>query len=515
MLNFSEPERERLAKIERLRAQGVDPYPPRAQFVAERVWATDAIQLAQKSTGRETALDAKPIAILGRIVGRRVMGKAAFAHVEDASGKVQLFFRVGDDSISKDSFGTFVDLIDTGDFIEARGFPFITKTGEPSVRVVAWNLLSKSVTALPIAKEEKQEDGTVKRFNAMADPELRYRQRYADLAVNPHVREGFVLRAKVIKALRDFFDGKDFLEVETPILQPLYGGAAARPFVTHHNQLDQDLYLRISFELYLKRLLVGNLERVYEIGRDFRNEGVSFKHNPEFTMLEFYASYMDMYTVMDLTEQMLQFVAQRVLPPSANGCTQFRGHTINWTAPFKRIKLRDAILEKTGLDYKQFPDVESLSAEVTRRKLLPADAVRGKPWGKIVDGLIGDYVEKELIQPTFLYEYPRDISPFAKRMSGDPTEVERFEGFAGGAELCNAFSELNDPLDQYERFVDESKNAETGEANPVDEDYVRALMYGMPNAGGFGMGIDRLVMMLSDNDTIREVILFPHLRKIE
>ena len=511
-MELTEVERERLAKLERLRAAGVDPYPPRAQFVRDRVLAARALDLAL-ATAENHAGDSE-IAVLGRVVARRVMGKAAFLGVEDGSGRIQFFARVGDDSISKESFDLLKE-IDLGDFIEARGVPMVTKTGEPSLRVTAWNLISKSLSPLPIAKEEKQADGSVMRYSAFTNPELRYRQRYVDLAVNPDVREVFILRAKIIKAIRNFLDGEDFLEVETPVLQPLYGGAAAKPFTTHHNQLDQDLFLRISFELYLKRLLVGNLERVYELGRDFRNEGVSFKHNPEFTMLEFYAAYMDMYDVMDLTERMLQHVAREVLPVSAEGKTQFRGHTIEWLKPFKRIKLRDAILEKTGIDYTHFPDLESLADEVVRRKLLTPDAVKGKPWGKIVDALIGDYVEKDLIAPTFLYAYPRDISPFAKSVAGDPGTVERFEGFIGGAELCNAFTELNDPLDQRARFLAESQNAEEGEANPVDDDYVRALMIGMPNAGGFGMGIDRLVMMFANKDSIREVLLFPALRKDE
>jgi lysyl-tRNA synthetase class 2 len=515
-MEFTEVERERLGKLEQLRAAGIDPYPPRAQFVRDRVMAAQAIELALASADDrlQTTGDASSLAVLGRIVAKRVMGKAAFLGVEDGSGRIQFFARVGDDSISKESFDLLKEL-DLGDFIEARGVPMITKTGEPSLRVTAWNLISKSLSPLPIAKEEKQPDGEVKRYSAFTNPELRFRQRYADLAVNPEVREIFIMRAKIIKTIRNFLDSEGFLEVETPVLQPIYGGAAARPFTTHHNQLDQDLFLRISFELYLKRLLVGNLERVYELGRDFRNEGVSFKHNTEFTMLEFYAAYMDMYDVMDLTERMLQQVAREVLPASAEGKTQFRGHTIEWLQPFKRIKLRDAILEKTGIDYTQYPDLESLADVVLERKLLTPDVIKGKPWGKIVDALIGDYVEKDLIAPTFLYEYPRDISPFAKSMPADPNTVERFEGFIGGAELCNAFTELNDPIDQRNRFLAESKNADADEANPVDDDYVRALMYGMPNAGGFGMGIDRLVMMFANKDSIREVLLFPALRKDE
>lgn len=527
-MEFTEVERERLAKLDQLRASGIDPYPLRSQFVHERVWAAEAVRRALAlQDGATPASDGAvnnatppaeretpPVAVMGRIVARRVMGKACFVGVEDGSGRIQFYARVGEDSLTRESFDRFKEL-DLGDFIEARGPLFITKTGEPTLRVTEWRLLAKSISPLPLAKEEKQPDGTVIRHSAFSDPELRYRQRYVDLAVNPEVREIFVTRAKVIKALREFLDGKGFLEVETPVLQPLYGGAAARPFITHHNQLDQDLYLRISFELYLKRLIVGNLERVYEIGRDFRNEGVSFKHNPEFTQLEFYAAYMDMYAVMDLTEEMIHFVAGRVLPPEAEGKSRFRGHTINWFQPFARIKLREAILEKTGVDYTQFPTRQLLADEVVRRRLLTPDAVHGKPWGKIIDTLIGDYVEKELIAPTFLYEYPRDISPFAKSVAGDPTAVERFEGFIGGVELCNAFSELNDPLDQYQRFLEESANAEEGEANPVDEDYVRALMYGMPPTGGFGMGIDRLVMMFTNRDSIREVLLFPALRSLD
>ncbi len=450
-MEFTEVERERIRKLEALRAAGIDPYPPRAQFVKSRVMADAAVKQI-KSWSADSGAPAPTAAIMGRIIGKRVMGKACFIAIEDGSGRIQFFGRLGEDSLDAAAFERFKDL-DLGDFIEARGELMITKTGEPSLKISTFNILSKSISPLPIAKEEKQPDGTVQRYSAFASPELRYRQRYADLAVNPEVRRNFITRAKVIKSIREFMDDNGFLEVETPILQPLYGGAAARPFTTHHNQLDQNLYLRISFELYLKRLVVGNIERVYEMGRDFRNEGVSFKHNPEFTMLEFYAAYMDMYDVMDYTEALLQHVARRVLPPEAEGKSMFRGNEVNWLQPFKRIKLRDAILEKTGIDYKQYPDVESLADVVIARKLLTVDAVKGRPWGKIVDGLIGDYVEKDLIDPTFLYEYPRDISPFAKSMIDDPNTVERFEGFIGGAEICNAFSELNDPIDQYNRFV--------------------------------------------------------------
>jgi lysyl-tRNA synthetase class 2 len=311
-----------------------------------------------------------------------------------------------------------------------------------------------------------------------------------------------------VSALRRFLDEHGFLEVETPILQPIYGGAAARPFITHHNQLHQDLYLRISFELYLKRLLVGGYERVYEIGRDFRNEGVSFKHNPEFTQLEFYAAYLDYNDVMNLTEEMVAFVAQAV-----KGTTKitYGGHEIELAPPWKRMTLRDAIRQFSEIDYVEHPDAASLQTAILS---LGGHAPHGATWGKLVDGLLGDYVEPRLIQPTFITDYPRDISPLAKRKPEDATHVERFEFFIGGLECGNAFSELNDPLDQEARFIEMAQlyEAEDEEAHPMDEDYVNAMCYGMPPCGGFGTGVDRLTMLLTDQDTIREVVLFPHLR---
>ena len=521
-MDITEVERDRLAKLEGLKSGGIDPYPPRQQFRELRILAADAVQkvaewqkelLVPGDEERQKALHQgipEVVAIMGRVIVRRVMGKASFLQLEDVSGRMQLYARIGEDSLDTSSFERFKDL-DLGDFIEARGNLFITRTGEPTLRVNAWNLLSKSISPLPFPKEEKLTDGSVVRHSALADPELRYRQRYADLAVNPEVRQIFVKRAKIVKSLREFLDTHGFLEVETPVLQPIYGGAAARPFTTHHNQLDQDLYLRISFELYLKRLLVGNLERVYEIGRDFRNEGVSFKHNPEFTQLEFYMAYADFTSIMDLTEQMIRHAARQVLP---DGVAHFRGHVVDLTQKWQRIPLREAILEFTGLDYTAYPDEETLE-DAIRKRGLNANTVRTR--GKLIDGLLGDYVEKNLVQPTFLYDYPRDISPLAKSKFGDPSTVERFEGFVGGIEICNAFSELNDPLDQEQRFIEESIGARMGdeEANPLDEDYLRAMRYGMPPCGGFGMGIDRLAMIFTNNDSIREVILFPHLRKDE
>jgi lysyl-tRNA synthetase class 2 len=325
------------------------------------------------------------------------------------------------------------------------------------------------------------------------------------------VREIFRTRAAIIRALREYFDSEGFLEVETPILQPIYGGAAAKPFVTHHNQLHQDLYLRISFELYLKRLIVGGFDRVYEIGRDFRNEGVSFKHNPEFTQLEFYEAYTDYQGVMRRTEEMMAYITQRL---TGGNTIAFQGHTIDMSPPWQRIPLRDAILDACDIDYEQYPDAESLAQAMRAIGMSPDP---NSNWGKLVDSLMARFVEPNLIQPTFLIDYPLDISPLAKGSPDDARQVERFEGFIGGMEFCNAFSELNDPIDQLQRFIDENYRARHGdeEAHPIDEDYIEALSFGMPPTGGFGMGIDRLTMIFTDRDTIREVILFPHLRSVK
>jgi lysyl-tRNA synthetase class 2 len=405
----------------------------------------------------------------------------------------------------------FNRLFDIGDFVQASGVMFRTKTGEVTLHVHDFKLLAKAVSPLPAAKDETLPDGTLVRHAALEDPELRARQRYADLAVNPEVREVFRKRAATVKALREFLDGKGFLEVETPILQPLYGGAAARPFVTHHNELDQDMYLRISFELYLKRLLVGNLERVYEIGRDFRNEGLSFKHNPEFTQLEFYWAYADYLQVMELTEQMVSYVAGQVLGTQK---VKYQDRELDFTPPWRRLELRAGLKETSGIDIAEHPTAESLFKAIAKTGKMPdPKATRGK----LIDFMLSEFLEPTLIQPTFLYDYPRDISPLAKSKPGDPLTVERFEGYAAGFELCNAFTELNDPLDQEQRFIEMGRDYAAGDAeqHPMDEDYLRAMRYGMPPNGGFGMGVDRLVMLLTDKHSIREVLLFPALRKEE
>jgi lysyl-tRNA synthetase class 2 len=388
---------------------------------------------------------------------------------------------------------------------------FRTRTGEATLHVYDFKLLAKAVSPLPAAKDEVIENGQTVRHAALEDPELRARQRYADLAVNPEVRETFRKRARIIRALREFLDDHGFLEVETPILQPIYGGAAAKPFTTHHNQLKQDLFLRISFELYLKRLLVGNLERVYELGRDFRNEGVSYKHNPEFTQLEFYWAYADYLKVMELTEQMVSHTCQVV-----NGGMKivYQGHELDFTPPWRRLAMCDGILATSGIDINKHPTAESLFKDISAKGKTPdPKATRGK----LIDFLLSEFLEPTLVQPTFLYDYPRDISPLAKSKPGDPLTVERFEGYVAGFELCNAFTELNDPLDQEQRFIEMARDYtdDEEEKHPMDEDYLRAMRYGMPPCGGFGMGVDRLVMLLTDKHSIREVLLFPPSRETE
>jgi len=494
-------EEQRLSKLERLQEAGIEPYPPRVT----RTHTTAEALADFESAATDTEIT---VAVCGRLLSMRDMGKSVFAHIADEQGKLQLFLRR--DEIGEESHNTFKKLLDLGDFVEATGTLFRTRAGEITLHVAGWRLLAKAISPLPVAKEQEV-DGEVVRYSAFSDTEERYRQRYADLAVNSEVRDNFRIRARLINSLRRFFDDHGFLEVETPILQPLYGGAAARPFTTHHNQLKQELYLRISFELYLKRLLVGGYEQVYEIGRDFRNEGVSFKHNPEFTQLEFYAAYWDYHDVMDFVERMVATAAQEVL-----GKTQlvYQGQAVNLDPPWQRITLRDAIKQFAEIDYMEFQDAESLAAAMRKVGARPSE---GATWGKLIDDLLGDYVEPRLIQPTFVLDYPLDISPLAKSVPGDPFHVERFEYFIAGLELGNAFTELNDPLEQRRRFeaLQELYAQDDDELNPIDEDYLQAMRYGMPPNGGFGTGVDRLAMLFADKRTIREVLLYPHLRERE
>jgi lysyl-tRNA synthetase class 2 len=499
------PEIDRFSKLNRLRERAIAPYPNRVQRThtsSEAVRAFEAVE-----DGNHEASQSVAVTVCGRIVRQNLKGKVYFAHIEDGEGRVQLLVRI--DEVGEETFETVRRDLDLGDFVQVSGTVMRTRTGEVTVRVKTLALLSKALSPLPVIKERILDEGQVERFGAFSDVEERYRQRYADLAVNPDTRAVFRQRARTVSALRQFLDGEGFLEVETPILQPLYGGAAARPFVTHHNQLHQDLYLRISFELYLKRLLVGMYDAVYEIGRDFRNEGVSFKHNPEFTQLEFYQAYTDYVGMMDLTERMVAFVARQV---TGGTVISYQGNTIDLMPPWRRMTLREAILQSTGIDYMQHRDGASLHAAMQAKGL---QAPPHATWGKLVDALLGDMVEPTLIQPTFLMDYPRDISPFAKMVPSDESHVERFEVFIGGMETGNAFTELNDPLDQEARFLEMGRlyQDEDDEATPIDEDYLRAMRYGMPPCGGCGVGVDRLVMLLADKSTIREVLLYPHLRE--
>jgi lysyl-tRNA synthetase, class II len=510
MSEYNSLEKIRLEKIEALRKEGIEPFPTRAKRThtsAEAVAAFEAAEKAGVSTGSTTAEVKATVA--GRIRAMRPMGKLTFAHIEDGAGKLQLFFRVNE--IGQERVDFVSNRLDLGDFVQAAGTLMRTRTGEITLLVQDFKLLAKAVSPLPAAKDETLEDGTVVRHAALEDPEIRGRQRYADLAVNPEVRETFRKRTTIIRSLREFLDGKGFLEVETPILQPLYGGAAARPFVTHHNEMDQDMYLRISFELYLKRLLVGNLERVYEIGRDFRNEGLSFKHNPEFTQLEFYWAYADYLQVMELTEQMVSYVCQKV---TGGMKVTYQGSELDFTPPWKRLEMRQGLKDVTGIDITEHPTAESLFKAIAKLGKQPDPK---STRGKLIEFMVSEFLEPILIQPTFLYDYPRDISPLAKSKPDDPTTVERFEGYVGGFELCNAFTELNDPLDQEARFLEMGRDYADGEEDkhPMDEDYLRAMRYGMPPCGGFGMGVDRLVMFLTDQHNIREVLLFPPKRKEE
>ena len=472
---------ERRAKADRLREEGIEPYPhsfPGVTPVADIHAAHDDLE-----AGEETP-DSYRVA--GRLTARRGHGKAAFLDLVDRSGRMQLHARkdvLGDESLER------LLHLDLGDLIGIDGTAFKSRRGELSLRVDDWQLLAKSLRPPP------------EKFHGLEDVETRYRQRELDLMANEETRQLFILRSRVIAAIRRWLDERGFLEVETPVLQPLYGGALARPFTTHHNQLDKDLYLRIATELYLKRLIVGGMEKVYELGKDFRNEGVSHKHNPEFTMLEWYEAYKDYNDIADALEALVAYVASEV---------GYEGD-IDWSTPWRRVTLRDAILEKTGVDVLAHRDRDALVAAARDNgiQLDPNDV-----WPTAVDELLSKYVEPELKDPTFVMDYPVELSPFAKKHRSEPGLVERFECFAGGMEFANAFTELNDPDDQRARFEEQKRQTAEGdeETQPYDEDYVRALEHGMPPTGGIGIGIDRLVMLLAGKSTLREVILFPAMR---
>lgn len=489
--------RDRIEKLEALRSRGIEPY----GYRFDPTHSTDEARALFTVEVEET----ESVRLAGRVVSLRDMGKSRFAHLADGAGRLQVYFRkniLGDDAYS------LLDLVDLGDWIGVEGPVFRTRTGEITLRVDRFTLLSKSVRPLPLGKEEVDpETGERTVYSGFSDREARYRQRYADLAVNPEVREVFVTRAKIIRSVRRFLDERNFLEVETPVLQPIYGGASARPFVTHHNALDLSLYLRIADELYLKRLVVGGMERVYEIGKDFRNEGMDRSHNPEFTMLEFYAAYLDYEDVMRLAEELLVQVVTEVRGSAIVG---YGGTTIDFTPPFARYTMYGALREIGGVDVPALSDGELR----VRARSLGIEGTTALSRGKLIDELFSELVEPKLIQPTFITDYPREMSPLAKPKRGDAELTERFELIVAGRELCNAYSELNDPFDQRERLEAQARLRAAGddEAQVLDADFVRALEYGMPPTGGFGMGIDRLVMLVTDQPSIRDVILFPTMR---
>ncbi len=480
---------ERRQKLDELRRDGVDPFPP--SFAEPTPVADILTRYDQLESGEETE-DVHRLA--GRLSARRGHGKAAFLDLVDRTGRIQLHARK---DVLGDRYEGLVGL-DLGDVIGVEGAPFRTRRGELSLRVDSWTLLSKSLRPPP------------DKYHGLTDVETRYRQRELDLLANEETRDLFIMRTRLIAAIRRFLDDRGFLEVETPILQPLYGGALARPFTTHHNALDRELYLRIAPELYLKRLIVGGLERVYELGKDFRNEGISHKHNPEFTMLETYEAYADYTGVAAMTEELVAHAARETL---GTPVIEREGESIDLTPPWRRVTLREAIRDETGIDIEQHTDRDALLAAMKEHGI-EYEADPGEGWGKLVDELLSKHVEPKLIQPTFVLDYPVELSPFARPHRSKPGLVERFEAFVGGVEIANAFSELTDPDEQRRRFEEQQRLAAGGdeEAPPFDEDYVRALEQGLPPTGGLGMGIDRLLMMLSGRHSIREVVLFPALR---
>jgi lysyl-tRNA synthetase class 2 len=487
----SESEREaRRARLEALRGQGIDPFPARVEPV-ERIAAVRARIGDRDAAALEAAKERAAVA--GRVMSLRSFGKLRFFDLLEDGVKLQASARKGE---APEAVLALLDHVDVGDAVRVEGTLWRTKTGEPTLAATGLTLLAKSLRPLP------------EKWHGLQDVEARFRQRHLDLLVNETARRAAFVRSHTVKAMRSFLDGRGFLEVETPVLQPIYGGAAARPFVTHLNVFDQRLYLRISDELYLKRLVVGGLDRVYEIGRDFRNEGLSRKHNPEFTMLECYQAFTDYHGMMELVESMFEHVAQRV---AGRTKLEYQGQTIEMKGPYPRITIRDALLEACGVDILAAPDLESLRQAACAAGLEPGDAPN---WGRMVDELFGEKVEPNLVQPTFMTDYPVELSPLAKRKASDPRLVERFELFVAGMELGNAFSELNDPDEQRARFTEQGKAAEEGdeEAHPMDEDYLRALEHGLPPTGGLGVGVGRLAMLLADAPTLREVELFPHLR---
>lgn len=495
---LSEQEIIRRQSLEELRNLGIDPYPAAEYPVSH---TTESIL----SDFEKISADKSQVCIAGRIMTRRIMGNASFFELQDEKGRIQVY--VKRDDICPDDDKTlynkvFKKLLDIGDIVGIKGFAFKTKMGEKSIHATELTLLAKSIRPLPIVKEK---DGKV--YDAVTDPEMRYRQRYVDLVVNPQVRDVFVKRATIINTMRQFFNEQGYLEVETPILQPIPGGAAARPFVTHHNALDIPLYLRIANELYLKRLIVGGFNGVYEFAKDFRNEGMDRTHNPEFTVMEIYVAYKDYFWMMNFTEEMLERVA---LALHGKTKVQVGEHTIDFKRPFRRLTMTDAIKQYAGVDITGKTE-EELRA-VCKELNIEVDETMGK--GKLIDEIFGEKCEEHLIQPTFIMDYPIEMSPLCKRHRENPELTERFELIVAGKELCNAYSELNDPIDQLERFQEQLRLSEKGddEAMFIDHDFVRALEYGMPTCSGMGIGIDRLTMFMTNQPSIQDVLFFPQMK---
>ncbi len=483
----------RREKLRRLQEMGVNPYP----HVFHRTHRAAEIKADFE------AFENKEVAIAGRLMAIRRMGKASFAHVEDSSGRIQIYVRL--DEVGEQSYEIF-KLSDIGDIVGVVGRVVKTRTGEITIQVLQYTLLAKTLRPIPVVKEKIEGDKRIV-YDAFSDKEMRYRQRYLDLIVNPHVREVFIKRTRIINSMREFLNQRGFLEVETPILQPLYGGATARPFTTHHNTLDMTLYLRIANELYLKRLIVGGFDAVYEFAKDFRNEGMDRFHNPEFTMMELYVAYEDYYYMMDLVEQMFCKIAEDLYGGYE---ITYQGHKIDLTPPWPRVPLFEAIEKETGFDLfgKNLDELRQIADKLR----IEWDESWGE--GKLIDEIFSEKVEPTLIQPTFIIDYPISLSPLAKKHRDKPGLVERFEPFIAGREMGNAFTELNDPIDQRQRFLAQLELRARGddEAQPLDEDFLRALEYGMPPTTGLGVGIDRLVMLFTDQPSIRDVIFFPQMR---
>ncbi|HJZ41085.1 MAG TPA: lysine--tRNA ligase [Bacteroidales bacterium] len=496
--DLSEQEQIRRQALDELRKLGIDPYP--AAMFPVTVSTREILDNFRIKEG-----EYQDVSIAGRLMSKRIMGSASFAELQDEKGRIQLYLKRDDLCPGEDKTGyntVFKKLLDIGDFIGVKGFVFITQMGEISIHVKEFKLLGKSLKPLPIVKEK---DGVV--YDAVTNPEFRYRQRYVDLVVNPVVRDVFIKRTKIINSLRELFNARGYLEVETPVLQPIPGGAAARPFVTHHNTLDIPLYLRIANELYLKRLLVGGYEGVYEFSKDFRNEGMDRTHNPEFTVMEIYVAYKDYLWMMDFVEEMIEKVALDL-----HGSTRvpYGDQVIDFKRPFNRLTMAGAIQKYAGLDITGM-DEDKLSA-ACRQLGIETDATMGK--GKLIDEIFGERVEPNLVQPTFIMDYPVEMSPLCKKHRSDPGLTERFELIVNSKELCNAYSELNDPIDQRERFQEQLRLSEKGdnEAMFIDQDFLRALEYGMPPASGLGVGIDRLAMIMTNQPSIQDVLFFPQMK---